>query len=175
MTLEVANLGKRFGNKWALRDVNFTLGSGVVGLLGPNGAGKSTLMRLVTTFSKPTEGTVYWHGTDVFDDPSVIRSAVGYLPQRFGVYPNLTAREFLRYLAGIRGVVNTSDRIDDLLALVNLGASVSPRRSCPTRSCSSSTNRRSASTRRNVFGFETSLLTSAKIGLSCFQPTSSPT
>jgi ABC-type multidrug transport system ATPase subunit len=121
MTLEVANLGKRFGNKWALRDINFTLGSGVVGLLGPNGAGKSTLMRLVTTFSKPTEGTVYWHGTDVFDDPSVIRSAVGYLPQRFGVYPNLTAREFLRYLAGIRGVGNTSDRIDDLLALVNLG------------------------------------------------------
>jgi ABC-type multidrug transport system ATPase subunit len=121
MTLEVANLGKRFGNKWALRDINFSLGSGVVGLLGPNGAGKSTLMRLVTTFSKPTEGTVYWHGTDVFDDPSVIRSAVGYLPQTFGVYPNLTAREFLRYLAGIRGIGNTSDRIDDLLALVNLG------------------------------------------------------
>ena len=121
MTLEVANLGKRYGNTWALRDVDFTLGSGVVGLLGPNGAGKSTLMRLITTFLKPTEGAVYWNGTNVFDEPNVIRSAVGYLPQTFGVYPNLTAREFLSYLAGIRGVGNAGDRIDDLLELVNLG------------------------------------------------------
>lgn len=121
MTLEVADLGKRFGNTWALRNIDFTLGSGVVGLLGPNGAGKSTLMRLVTTFGTPTEGRVYWNGTDVFDEPNVIRSAVGYLPQTFGVYPSLTAREFLSYLAGIRGVGNAGDRIDDLLGLVNLG------------------------------------------------------
>jgi len=121
MTLEAANLGKRFGNTWALRNIDFTLGSGVVGLLGPNGAGKSTLMRLVTTFGTPTEGRVYWNGTDVFDEPNVIRSAVGYLPQTFGVYPSLTAREFLSYLAGIRGVGNAGDRIDDLLGLVNLG------------------------------------------------------
>jgi len=121
MTLEAANLGKRFGNTWALRNIDFTLGSGVVGLLGPNGAGKSTLMRLVTTFVTPTEGRVYWNGTDVFDEPNVIRSAVGYLPQTFGVYPSLTAREFLSYLAGIRGVGNAGDRIDDLLGLVNLG------------------------------------------------------
>lgn len=78
-------------------------------------------MRLVTTFVKPTEGTVYWNGTDVFDDPNVIRSAIGYLPQTSGGYPSLTAREFLSYLAGIRGVRNAGDRIDDLLALVNLG------------------------------------------------------
>lgn len=123
MTLKVANLGKRYGNTWALRDVGFTLDSGVVGLLGPNGAGKSTLMRLVTTFVTPTEGTVYWNGTDVFDEPNVIRSAVGYLPQTFGVYPSLTAREFLSYLAGIRGVGNAGDRINDLLELVNLGDS----------------------------------------------------
>jgi ABC-2 type transport system ATP-binding protein len=121
MTLEVANLGKRFGNTWALRNIDFTLDSGVIGLLGPNGAGKSTLMRLVTTFVKPTEGTVYWNGMNVFDEPNVIRSAVGYLPQTFGVYPSLTAREFLSYLAGIRGVGDASNRIDDLLRLVNLG------------------------------------------------------
>lgn len=121
MTLEVANLGKRFGNTWALRNIDFILDSGVIGLLGPNGAGKSTLMRLVTTFVKPTEGTVYWNGTNVFDEPNVIRSAVGYLPQTFGVYPSLTAREFLSYLAGIRGVGDASNRIDDLLRLVNLG------------------------------------------------------
>ena len=127
MTLKVANLGKRYGNTWALRDVGFTLDSGVVGLLGPNGAGKSTLMRLVTTFVTPTEGTVYWNGTDVFDEPNVIRSAVGYLPQTFGVYPSLTAREFLSYLAGIRGVGNAGDRINDLLELVNLGDSADDR------------------------------------------------
>lgn len=121
MTLEVANLGKRYGNTWALRDVDFTLGSGIVGLLGPNGAGKSTLMRLITTLVTPTEGSVYWNGTNVSDEPNVIRSVVGYLPQTFGVYPSLTAREFLSYLAGIRGVGDAGSRIDDLLELVNLG------------------------------------------------------
>ena len=121
MTLVADDLGKRYGETWALRHVDLTVESGVVGLLGPNGAGKSTFMRLVTTFVEPTEGTVRWNGTDVTEEPRAIREAVGYLPQEFGVYPNLTAREFLSYLAAIRGVGNADDRIDDLLDLVNLG------------------------------------------------------
>jgi len=121
MTLVADDLGKRYGETWALRHVDLTFESGVVGLLGPNGAGKSTFMRLVTTFVEPTEGTVRWNGTDVTEEPRAIREAVGYLPQEFGVYPNLTAREFLSYLAAIRGVGNADDRIDDLLDLVNLG------------------------------------------------------
>ncbi|WP_135827868.1 ABC transporter ATP-binding protein [Halorussus halobius] len=121
MTLVADDLGKRYGDAWALRHVDLTFESGVVGLLGPNGAGKSTFMRLVTTFLDPTEGTVRWNGTDVTDEPRAMREAVGYLPQEFGVYPNLTAREFLSYLAAIRGVGNAADRIDDLLDLVNLG------------------------------------------------------
>ena len=120
MTLELDGLGKRYGDTWALRDVDLTLESGVVGLLGPNGAGKSTLMQIVTTFTQPTEGTVRWNGTDVVDSPRPIREAVGYLPQQFGVYPSLSAREFLRYLAAVRGLSSPGDRIDELLDVVNL-------------------------------------------------------
>lgn len=121
-TLTVENLGKRYGDTWALQGVDLTFESGVVGLLGPNGAGKSTFMRLVTTVLEPTEGTVSWNGTDTAEAPGVIRDAVGYLPQSFGVYPNLTAREFLSYLAAIRGVGDAGARIEELLALVNLSA-----------------------------------------------------
>nr|WP_251133262.1 ABC transporter ATP-binding protein [Halorubrum sp. 2020YC2] len=98
------------------------LGPGVVGLLGPNGAGKSTLMRLITTYLAPTEGTITFDGTDVVASPNTLRENVGYLPQNFGVYPELTAEEFLSYLAAIRGLKREEarDRIDDLLDLTNL-------------------------------------------------------
>lgn len=119
-TLTVENLGKRYGDTWAVQNIDLTVEPGVVGLLGPNGAGKSTLMRLITSVIKPTEGEVYWNGTDVTQNPQAIRSHVGYLPQSFGVYPNLTASEFLSYLAAIRGVSDAGARIDDLLRLVNL-------------------------------------------------------
>jgi len=118
--LEIDSLGKQYGDTWALRSVNMTLQPGVVGLLGPNGAGKSTLMQIVTTFTEPTEGTVRWNGTDIVNEPQVMRESVGYLPQEFGVYPSLTAREFLRYLAAVRGLSDPSDRINELLAVVNL-------------------------------------------------------
>lgn len=120
MRLTVDGVGKQYGDVWALRDVDLELTDGVVGLLGPNGAGKSTLMRIVTTFSTPTEGTVRWNGTDVTENAGELRRALGYLPQEFGVYPDLTAREFLSYLAAVRGVARPGDRIDELLALVNL-------------------------------------------------------
>jgi len=120
MTITVSNLGKRYGDTWALRNIDLTFESGVVGLLGPNGAGKSTFMRLITTATQPTEGTVRWNGTDVSEQPRQLRSVVGYLPQQFGVYPNLSAREFLSYLAAIRGLGSADERIVDLLDLVNL-------------------------------------------------------
>lgn len=125
--LELDGLGKQYGETWALRDVDLELEPGVVGLLGPNGAGKSTLMGIVTTILDPTDGRVRWNGTDVHDDPAAVREQVGYLPQRFGVYPNLTAEEFLRYLAAIRGVADPGERIADLLELVNLSADADDR------------------------------------------------
>ncbi|WP_435186802.1 ABC transporter ATP-binding protein [Halobellus sp. EA9] len=121
LELRIESLDKRFGETWALRNIDLTLDTGVTGLLGANGAGKSTLMRIVTGVIDPTEGTIYWNGADVTDDPQVVRQDVGYLPQDFGVYPNLTAREFLSYLAAIRGLNSPDDRITDLLELVNLG------------------------------------------------------
>ncbi|WP_082220714.1 ABC transporter ATP-binding protein [Haloferax gibbonsii] len=120
MNLTVEDLGKRYGDTWALRDIDLSFDSGIIGLLGPNGAGKSTLMRIITTYQEPTEGAVYWNGTEVTENPQAIRENLGYLPQDFGVYPNLTAEEFLSYLAGIRGISDASDRIEELLRLVNL-------------------------------------------------------
>ena len=120
--LRLDGVGKRYGDVWGVRDVSLDLGPGVLGLLGPNGAGKSTLMRVLTTYLRPTEGTVTFDGVDVVDSPNAVRKRVGYLPQDFGVYPDLTAEEFLAYLAAIRGLDRgaADQRIDDLLALTNL-------------------------------------------------------
>lgn len=116
-------VGKLYrGRVWGLRGFTLSVGPGVLGLLGPNGAGKSTLMRILATITKPTEGRVHWNGIDLARDPDPLRSVLGYLPQEFGVYPNLTAIEFLEYLAAVKGLEPRAARrrIDELLALVNL-------------------------------------------------------
>lgn len=123
MHLALDRVGKRYGRDlWALRDFSVQLRTGVVGLLGPNGAGKSTLMRVLATVARPTEGRVTWNGRDVHKAPGSLRAVLGYLPQDFGVYPNLNAVEFLDYLAAVKGLGRRSarQRIDALLSLVNL-------------------------------------------------------
>lgn len=123
MELRTDAVGLQYGSDtWGVRDVDLKLGPGVHGLLGPNGAGKSTLLQMITTVAAPTEGTVYWNGTDVTASPEVIRSSLGYLPQDFGVYPNLTLSEFLRYVASLRGLdAETTDaRVSEVIELVNL-------------------------------------------------------
>ena len=123
MDLVITNISKRYkGNIWGLREFSLSLGPGVVGLLGPNGAGKSTLMRILATIARPTGGTVTWDGTDIARAPDGLRSVLGYLPQDFGVYPNLTPLEFLEYLAAAKGLdaPTARKRIDELLQLVNL-------------------------------------------------------
>ena len=117
--LEIRDVSKRYGDVQALRDVSLAVDRGVLGLLGPNGAGKSTLMRIVATLARPTRGRVIWEGRPLSEDPDRLRRVLGYLPQAFGVYPKLTAREFLRYLAAAKGLA-ADDRIDELLSLVNL-------------------------------------------------------
>jgi ABC-2 type transport system ATP-binding protein len=124
MKLEIEGVSKMYAGKlWALRDLRMEIGAGVVGLLGPNGAGKSTLMRILATVTRATEGRVLWNGTDIARTPDSLRSVLGYLPQDFGVYPHLTAREFLEYLAAAKGLdaVSARRRIDELLGVVNLG------------------------------------------------------
>jgi ABC-2 type transport system ATP-binding protein len=123
LNLVITGVSKRYDGKiWALRDFSLDLAPGVLGLLGPNGAGKSTLMRILATISNPTDGTVEWNGTNIAREPDALRSVLGYLPQDFGVYPNLTAVEFLEYLAAVKGISAAAARrrIDELLVLVNL-------------------------------------------------------
>lgn len=127
MELKTENVSKRYkGDVWGLRDFTLEVEPGVLGLLGPNGAGKSTLMTIIATITRPTEGRVLWNGTDTGEEPDEIRSVLGYLPQDFGVYPNLNAVEFLEYMAAIKGLSSgkAQQRIEELLDVVNLGAEV---------------------------------------------------
>lgn len=123
MKLVIDKVSKRYGaNVWALRGFSLELAPGVLGLLGPNGAGKTTLMSILATITRTTEGQVTWNGSNVADDPDALRAGLGYLPQDFGVYPNLNAVEFLEYLAAVKGLnaASAKRRIDELLNLVNL-------------------------------------------------------
>lgn len=123
MEILIDGAGKKYrGGVWGLRDFSLKAGPGVLGLLGPNGAGKTTLMNILATVTRPTRGTVQWNGMDIARSPNAVRSVLGYLPQNFGIYPNLTAIEFLRYLAALRGLGGAAARrrIDELLQLVNI-------------------------------------------------------
>lgn len=123
MKLVIDSVGKLYqGKLWGLRDLRLEVGPGVLGLLGPNGAGKSTLMRILATVTRPTEGRVLWNDGDIARSPDPLRQVLGYLPQDFGVYPHLTALEFLEYLAAVKGLDGAAARrrIDELLAVVNL-------------------------------------------------------
>ena len=104
------------------QSLSLALGPGIVGLLGPNGAGKSTLMRMLATLARPRGGRILWRGTDIAREPDALRATLGYLPQDFGVYPALSAREFLAFLAAVKGLpaARTDERVDDCLAQVGL-------------------------------------------------------
>ena len=123
MELSIKQLGKQYRHDfWGLKDFNIQVQAGILGLLGPNGAGKSTFMRMLATITKPSEGTITWNGVDIGKSPDALRAVLGYLPQDFGVYPNLNAVEFLEYMAAIKGLSARAARrrIDELLQLVNL-------------------------------------------------------
>lgn len=121
--LEFVNVTKEYGGgARGVDGVTLRLGAGLVGLLGPNGAGKSSLMRIAATVTRPTSGRVLFEGTDVAARPQSLRRNLGYLPQDFGVYPHLTAREFLGYLAAVKGMPArlARTRISELLELFDL-------------------------------------------------------
>lgn len=125
MALSITNLSKQYNaEKTAVSNFSLTINKGVLGLLGPNGAGKSTLMKMIATISKPSAGNLLLDGIDIVQNPNAIRKVLGYLPQDFGVYPNLNAYEFLEYIAAMKGVGGKGlrQRIDLLLEGVNLSA-----------------------------------------------------
>jgi len=118
--LQVDGVSKRFrGGKYGVRELSLQARPGVLGLLGPNGAGKRTLMQMIATVTKPTAGRILFDGVDVAVDPDAIRRRLGYLPQDFGVYDNLTALEMLDYVARLKGVRSRA-RVREMLELVNL-------------------------------------------------------
>ena len=123
MKLTITDLGKQYRSDfWGLKNFSLEIKPGILGLLGPNGAGKSTFMRMLATITKPTDGTILWNDVDIVKSPDTLRAVLGYLPQDFGVYPNLTAVEFLEYMAAIKGLNSSTakKRIDELLQIVNL-------------------------------------------------------
>ncbi|MCB9451579.1 MAG: ABC transporter ATP-binding protein [Anaerolineaceae bacterium] len=124
--IEVTNLSKTYnGDVHALRGVDLDIQNGMFGLVGPNGAGKTTLMRILAGLIRPTTGTVRVFGHDVttLQGKFEAKAVLGYLPQELGLYPNLTGREFLDYIAILKGVTDKRVRrrqVEDLLESVRL-------------------------------------------------------
>lgn len=120
MALVIENVTKQYKDKLAVNNVSATLEKGVIGLLGANGAGKTTLMSMICGVKSPTSGKITFDGVDVKEEK--YREYLGYLPQDFGYYPNFTGRDFLRYMAAIKGInkADAEKRINELLKIVNL-------------------------------------------------------
>jgi ABC-type multidrug transport system ATPase subunit len=124
MTITIRELSKTYkGGVTALDGVSMEIPTGMFGLLGPNGAGKSTMIKILATLLEPSSGQVVVDGLDVSTDRRKIRSRLGYLPQEFGVYPKMKAREFLDFIARLDGISSKSERnrrVDELLEKVGL-------------------------------------------------------
>ena len=122
MELEMNNLTKKFGDFTAVKQLNLSMTRGVYGLLGKNGAGKTTFMRMLCTLLTPTEGNILCDGRDIFKMEGEYRKLLGYLPQDFGFYPEFTVRDYLLYIASIKGLppAVAKKRTKELRAAVGL-------------------------------------------------------
>lgn len=122
MELQLQHLSKHYGTKYAINDINTTLTPGVYGLLGANGAGKTTLICMICGVLKPTSGKIRLDGKTIEELGEHYYSHLGYMPQNFGFYPDFTAREFMRYMAAVKGLdkKKAKTRTEELLELVNL-------------------------------------------------------
>ena len=122
MELQMVNLTKRFGDFTAVDDMNIRITNGVYGLLGVNGAGKTTLMRMICTLLTPTSGQILCDGKDILKMEGEYRNLLGYLPQEFGFYPEFSVKDYLLYIASLKGVrpVVAKKRVKELLSQVGL-------------------------------------------------------
>jgi heme exporter protein A len=117
--IDARGLGKRFGIRWVLRGVTFSVGRGeAAGLMGPNGSGKSTVLRVLGTLLRPNAGAATVSGLDIVSDATRVRGQVGYLAHTPGLYDDLTARENLQFAADMLGLPRAS--VDDILERVGL-------------------------------------------------------
>ena len=122
MELQMVNVTKRFGDFTAVDNMNLRITNGVYGLLGVNGAGKTTLMRMICTLLTPTSGQILCDGKDILKMEGEYRNLLGYLPQEFGFYPEFSVKDYLLYIACLKGVrpVVAKKRVKELLSQVGL-------------------------------------------------------
>lgn len=122
MVLTIEGLTKQYGSKIAVDRLDGEFGNGVYGLLGANGAGKTTLMRMICGILTPTSGEIKLDGVNNLDMGEEFREQLGYLPQDFGYYPEFKAKEFMLYIAALKGLppANAKRRADELLEMVGL-------------------------------------------------------
>ena len=124
MKLVLKNLTKTYKNGVkAIDNLSIEIGTGMFGLLGPNGAGKSSLMRTIATLQSPDSGAITFGDINVLEDNMSLRKVLGYLPQSFGVYPNMSAEELLDYFATLKGIANSTERkaiVKEVLEITNL-------------------------------------------------------
>ncbi len=121
--IEVKSLDKKFGSIHAVNNLSFSVQKGeVLGFLGPNGAGKSTTMKMITGFLEPTSGTVSICGHDILEDPILAKEKIGYLPEGAPSYGEMTVKNFLHFIADIRGLKgkDKKNRVDEIIQKINL-------------------------------------------------------
>lgn len=110
--IQVEHLTKRYGGHTAVDDISFTVEDGCIyGLLGPNGAGKSTTMNIITGYLSATDGTVTINGHDIAEEPAAAKACIGYLPEQPPLYQDMTVREYLLFVAELKGTRKKADRI----------------------------------------------------------------
>ena len=122
MELRLEDLRKDFGGIVAVDRISYEMSNGIYGLLGVNGAGKTTLMRMMCTLLMPTSGRITCDGRDIFSMKGEYRRLLGYLPQDFGYYPDFTVRDYLGYIASIKGLSKAAafDAVDRMLAMTGM-------------------------------------------------------
>lgn len=122
VSIQVHHLTKNYGTQTAVNSISFEIAPGeIVGFLGPNGAGKSTTMKMLTCYIPPTSGEAKVFGMDVSDQSIEVRKHVGYLPEHNPLYLDMYVKEYLAFAAGMGGVKNIKNRVDEVIALTHLG------------------------------------------------------
>ena len=120
--IQIENLVKRFGSKYAVDDISFSIDEGeVVGFLGPNGAGKSTTMNIITGYMSSTSGTVSIGGMDILENPTEAKRFIGYLPEQPPLYPDMTVKEYLNFVYDLKGCkLNRKKHLGEICEVVKI-------------------------------------------------------
>ena len=118
----VKDVSKQYGSFTALKNINLEFTNGLYGLLAPNGAGKTTLIKMLATLIAPSKGEILYNGKNIIDMDEKYRELLGYLPQQFGYYKNYSPKQYLLYLAALKGIGKKEalEKIDELLEKVAL-------------------------------------------------------